>query len=563
MTQTYDTLVLDLSKPIDASSDSGGSLQGTTKKKYHHKVRSGCLRCKNRKIKCDESRPECLRCRKSGYKCSGYKLPQPRLFELPLKSTIFANDRDKGAFDYFLGDGSYILSTFQPTSRMIWRSILPQLAHEHPAVKHGIIALGAIQEPLHHSSRESLLAVSRTGISEHALENFAKGLKYLSFSDPATISTEVSLICCLLFLAISIWQDRSTAPVLHVDAALRLLRDYHAGVAAKKRPRSGNVDNLLEPQFTNLVINTITFADAYPTVASQLTPDYEMEYGLNQAGSYSQMDDAFDALNNVTRCIVRMHAGNGTPEVARKAKVALAEFATSLERFKPQSLPFECTATFSEQEYHYKNLQVQHLFATLLLRAVNCPDETVYDEYSNDFLRIIMHSEQLIMYDLAATPYERLTLRTSMGFLAPLFFASTKCRNGPIRREALRVLHAALRNERVFTSCIAYQMAHCLINEEGQLESETEVEVVAPQDRVRIHSVELSKKEATMLLRFEKGLDRDTPLLYEKILPFKSHRTIEKDDEPMPIEKKILHAHGYTGIILFSPPIVCHCPDNT
>jgi hypothetical protein len=52
------------------------------KRQFHHKVRTGCLTCKNRRVKCDEARPTCLRCRASGKECLGYPaLPEANIFE--------------------------------------------------------------------------------------------------------------------------------------------------------------------------------------------------------------------------------------------------------------------------------------------------------------------------------------------------------------------------------------------------------------------------------------------------------------------------------------------------
>ncbi|KIW66113.1 hypothetical protein PV04_08317 [Phialophora macrospora] len=50
-------------------------------KSFHHKVRSGCVTCKARHVKCDEGRPGCLRCRKSNRRCGGYDLPKTWIFE--------------------------------------------------------------------------------------------------------------------------------------------------------------------------------------------------------------------------------------------------------------------------------------------------------------------------------------------------------------------------------------------------------------------------------------------------------------------------------------------------
>ncbi|KAI0896014.1 hypothetical protein F4806DRAFT_49118 [Annulohypoxylon nitens] len=44
----------------------------------HAKVRTGCVTCKNRRVKCDERKPSCGRCEKSGFPCAGYEDPNPR-----------------------------------------------------------------------------------------------------------------------------------------------------------------------------------------------------------------------------------------------------------------------------------------------------------------------------------------------------------------------------------------------------------------------------------------------------------------------------------------------------
>lgn len=44
-------------------------------RKAHNKVRTGCLTCKIRRKKCDETKPECNRCTSTGRKCDGYAVP--------------------------------------------------------------------------------------------------------------------------------------------------------------------------------------------------------------------------------------------------------------------------------------------------------------------------------------------------------------------------------------------------------------------------------------------------------------------------------------------------------
>ncbi|KAK6611402.1 C6 zinc finger domain protein [Botrytis cinerea] len=42
------------------------------------KVKTGCNNCKNRRVKCDETRPECTKCVRSGRRCDGYPAYNPR-----------------------------------------------------------------------------------------------------------------------------------------------------------------------------------------------------------------------------------------------------------------------------------------------------------------------------------------------------------------------------------------------------------------------------------------------------------------------------------------------------
>ncbi|TEY86386.1 hypothetical protein BOTCAL_0009g00130 [Botryotinia calthae] len=43
-------------------------------RRSHRKSRKGCLQCKSRHIKCDETHPECVNCKTASHKCS-YKIP--------------------------------------------------------------------------------------------------------------------------------------------------------------------------------------------------------------------------------------------------------------------------------------------------------------------------------------------------------------------------------------------------------------------------------------------------------------------------------------------------------
>ncbi|OQO01107.1 hypothetical protein B0A48_13350 [Cryoendolithus antarcticus] len=50
-------------------------------RRKHHKVLTGCVTCKKRRVKCDETKPACDRCVKAKVVCGGYHVPKALIFE--------------------------------------------------------------------------------------------------------------------------------------------------------------------------------------------------------------------------------------------------------------------------------------------------------------------------------------------------------------------------------------------------------------------------------------------------------------------------------------------------
>ncbi|KAK6434948.1 hypothetical protein LTR95_008869 [Oleoguttula sp. CCFEE 5521] len=50
-------------------------------RRKHHKVLTGCVTCKKRRVKCDETKPACDRCVKAKIVCGGYHVPKALIFE--------------------------------------------------------------------------------------------------------------------------------------------------------------------------------------------------------------------------------------------------------------------------------------------------------------------------------------------------------------------------------------------------------------------------------------------------------------------------------------------------
>ncbi|PVH72303.1 hypothetical protein DL98DRAFT_74695 [Cadophora sp. DSE1049] len=118
----------------------------THTRRPHRKTKTGCLTCKKRKIKCDESRPECDNCIKHTLGCEYAPSNVP---VLAAGITLYSG----GAHNLNLVDleflHNYCTSTAltlhrDPPTIRLWSITVPQFGFAHDYVMHGILALSAL-----------------------------------------------------------------------------------------------------------------------------------------------------------------------------------------------------------------------------------------------------------------------------------------------------------------------------------------------------------------------------------------------------------------------------------
>jgi hypothetical protein len=115
-----------------ATCDSALSAIGT-----NHCCRIGCITCKKKRLKCDETKPGCLQCQKRSVTCEGYKKDfKWRSFEEAMFTTKPATKARKGKFDKLLKLSTALLTvpasaSFPSTSRTPLPTEPPQASPSH------------------------------------------------------------------------------------------------------------------------------------------------------------------------------------------------------------------------------------------------------------------------------------------------------------------------------------------------------------------------------------------------------------------------------------------------
>ncbi|KAK2035194.1 hypothetical protein LX32DRAFT_550952 [Colletotrichum zoysiae] len=205
------------------------------------KVRTGCITCRRRRVKCDEGKPACSVCLKYQGRCEGYESKKPRdlgfssqrraiypilewreaedvfLIEPDFTSRMFSNQLEKDHFDYWL---AFTGSTLLFRSELLTK-VIPQISWQDPAIKHAALAIGALA--LSGTTRtERMLGKGR--FNSDALMHYGKAMNLLYSS---AMSPERTLLACLLFITFESLRGNKIAGLSHINHG-SLILDQHS-----------------------------------------------------------------------------------------------------------------------------------------------------------------------------------------------------------------------------------------------------------------------------------------------------------------------------------------------
>ena len=177
------------------------------------RVRTGCITCRKRRIKCDEARPGCDRCRNANFSCEGYEGPRsvhneissprkasqavvkaqrlpkfrsssPRsdmfspnmVEELPWRQTKWRSEQ-LPLYHHFVT--STVIRLFSADHVSFWRDRVAQMSFGVEGVYEALLAVGA-------AHRASLLSCSKVNFQEvrrlrvHGLRAYGRALNLLA-----------------------------------------------------------------------------------------------------------------------------------------------------------------------------------------------------------------------------------------------------------------------------------------------------------------------------------------------------------------------------------------------
>ncbi|KAH9984773.1 hypothetical protein F4779DRAFT_632528 [Xylariaceae sp. FL0662B] len=282
------------------------------------KVKTGCNNCKQRRIKCDEQRPACTQCVRSKKTCTGYPPPpRPRIFEevriapkpgrnvaprsppqprpqmgapsrtpkgitppqTPIESSLTLHRPSILSFDpqeaqYFLLFREHTaseLSGFFDSS--FWTRSVLQECHAEEAIRHSVVALGALYKTLEKMSESPPGSPSDiVDTTDHAARHWEVAFKHYSLALKSMISTtspdqatqRMSLMATVLLACFDSFIGDHKKAIMQIQSGLRLLETLRAERRNAFLPKAEEpVEQDLLQMFTRLAIQAKSYDMAF------------------------------------------------------------------------------------------------------------------------------------------------------------------------------------------------------------------------------------------------------------------------------------------------------------
>jgi hypothetical protein len=440
--------------------------------------------CRSRRIKCDETKPECDRCQRSKVRCEGYpSRSRPTGIQAPGQGGIQPFNRGStipsipnsdtivtqphiGLSSGFrkqpeqerlarLGCSILAQGAYRDlgSGTSIWDRLLPQLNHAIPSVNAAAAALGAIYE----STLQTSSSVSRRNASLHygiAIHNVQRDVSS-QLHGPVPL-----LLSCALLTFAEILRGRQYNALMHLQAALRLLRSREEALIKARTLKATHIggpdaflatptglDDTLSLMFMTLDIQKASYVLGQPPdLNSSFHPNLPPVPGLqniNETGLHlvRLIHSCYKFTAHASQFKYFSRASIPADLLFEQGRqiASLSLWLDSLNRDFLPVHPDPCHKLSPDTYCHALVLRSQCLSTLIYLSTVLSAHESSYDLHGTQFQHVVRDAAT-VLTRVSGTSSQLPQFRPSPGIIQPLFFTAIKYRHGDWRRHAIELL---------------------------------------------------------------------------------------------------------------------------
>ncbi|KAH8807395.1 hypothetical protein F5884DRAFT_341421 [Xylogone sp. PMI_703] len=438
------------------------------------RVRTGCITCKVRRVKCDEARPICLRCKTTGRKCDGYIDPPGVSFSweelLRIRPSslpgIGAGSEELRSLGFFRQVAAPNLSG--PVSSSFWTYFVNQAVVAEPAVRYAVLAISSLYETFD----DSVLYEGDNPASHCvAIRHYNNAIRHITTSSNA--QPETVILISALFVCIEFLLGNVEAAINHCRHGIHILN-------------SSSSSSELSAVFRRLSVFPFFFGATLSNFPLLSSPACFADWLFE---TNSQAQESLDWLMSRTTRLVR------AADPYRLGMISTSKYISSIAR-KQQRLSRQLdiwSSAFSrvkdkltQNKILHRILEMQYLLCKIWVDICLDREETACDAHVGEFERIINIAREEA--DSRANPaIKPVKFIFNMGFSPLLHFVAIKCRQLHLRLNSLSLMKAlSSSRESLWDAPVMYAIGMRII----------EIE----------HGIELTPERVDVLLKEANGL---------------------------------------------------------
>ncbi|KAK4106402.1 hypothetical protein N658DRAFT_17991 [Parathielavia hyrcaniae] len=440
-------------------------------RKGSKKVRTGCITCKIRKVKCDEARPSCLRCTRTGRICDGYldanTMAQRRRRSaahvtgttgepqaLPALFYNWASSDERRAFHFFQHITAPSLSG--ELDGAFWRVLVLQICQSEPAVRHAVLAVGILHEGMVQAGTAPYVqAEDRNSFALHQYNRAIACL--LDQMRTANARPLVPLLTCVLFVCIELMQSKDRESLLHLEQGRQILNQLGRKSSAKNH-EFDLIKQHLVPIYTRLSLTSLMLGGTpveIPTPLKTLT-EVPMVFETIEEVRYA----LYDCMDECLRFAKKTHVaklGEVPPDQMQIFEAEQYYLLRKLARFNVAFSLYRSTKSHGAHAGSISLIQIHMHSTSIWVSTALSQHETAFDEHIDTFSAMIPLAAEFLDAPNKPLPSQEQQQQHSSGrafdtrrfaamftfemhIIAPLYFVAAKCRHPVIRRAALDLL---------------------------------------------------------------------------------------------------------------------------
>lgn len=371
--------------------------------------------------------------------------------------SIPGDEQERHYYQLFCDRTASDLASHYPTD--FWKRIAVQESYSEPAIRHAIVALGALTKSLHESENQPfgmIMPPSNASVEHHefALKQYSKAIvnlrQTLAKGKP---QIRTALVACLLFVCFENFHGDYEAAAKHMQCGLSLVDQWQAQSSPTQ------IEELYNDEVFQMFARYNAQSFQNVGSASPLNPNPRLLYSENMGRKEVCIPIMFTDLREARCCWdVLMERCIGYYKMCSPFKYDTDQphwilkeadaCATLLQQFEDAFWPILNQPR--EEGTIDRGAVILYLcnkISAMYLQVSVVRGETHWDGFTQHFEEIISRSANVVERTRTMNPFQTSVFSFELGIIPPLHLAAMKCREPRLRRQAIALLQSTPRRE--------------------------------------------------------------------------------------------------------------------